>query len=511
MTTSAKDQSLSANVDCMNFSASIPHQLRRIAATTCVLAVAAVGAVACSNAGSGESAGANLSQAEKTQLKTQTVENDKTGVATAGVFFPGAKKAIVVAGDAAKPGAVAPEQFELAKQAAEKARLPVFVNPKPETLESLDEIYPVGQVNLPEGSGTKLHDEITTDTVKDLPEDTKPDTGELLAFVPKTASAASKLNAAAAGVEVLATPGEDALATSQSLKALKDDRKIVAIGQGFGDLEAARETAKKLKAELPGGGATLIPGRRIVALYGHPSGPALGALGEQDPKASVARAQKDVKAYQPYSPEPVIPGFEIIATVASEFPGDDGDFSNEATVDELKPYVDAVTEAGGYAVIDLQPGTARFVDQAKRYEELLKRPNVGLALDPEWKLSPGMKPAQEVGHTDAAEINEVVTWLADLTAKENLPQKALVLHQFQAQMIRDREKVDTSRKEIQIVLHADGHGKPDEKMQTWDMLLKDLPKGFEMAWKNFLDEDTPLFTPEHTMGVSPRPWFVSFQ
>mgnify|MGYP006981339232 FL=1 len=32
-----------------------------------------------------------------------------------------------------------------------------------------------------------------------------------------------------------------------------------------------------------------------------------------------------------------------------------------------------------------------------------------------------------------------------------------------------------------------------------------------MAWKNFYDEDTPTFTPEETMAVDPKPWFVSYQ
>src|SRR5699024_7172766 len=93
---------------------------------------------------------------------------------------------------------------------------------------------------------------------------------------------------------------------------------------------------------------------------------------------------------------PVIPAFEIIATVASDSPGDDGDYSNESQPDELRPYVDAITEAGGYAFLDLQPGRARLIDQAKMYEDLLKQPNVGLALDPEWKIGPDEVPMTNV-------------------------------------------------------------------------------------------------------------------
>ena len=61
------------------------------------------------------------------------------------------------------------------------------------------------------------------------------------------------------------------------------------------------------------------------------------------------------------------------------------------------------------------------------------------------------------------------------------------------------------------MLHADGHGPPEEKFATWDMVRNDLSDGWYMAWKNFIDEDTPTFTPEQTYEINPRPWFVSYQ
>ena len=41
----------------------------------------------------------------------------------------------------------------------------------------------------------------------------------------------------------------------------------------------------------------------------------------------------------------------------------------------------------------------------------------------------------------------MVTWLADLTRNNALPQKLLVLHQFQVRMITGRERLDASREE----------------------------------------------------------------
>lgn len=295
--------------------------------------------------------------------------------------------------------------------------------------------------------------------------------------------------------------------------AVRDAQTVFALGPGWGTEDALQERIEQAVTvpELPGGGQLMFPGRRFVAAYGSPVTPVLGILGEQGPEESVARVQTLVEQYQPFSPEPVVPAFEIIGTVASGGPGDDGNFTNEWPVEEFEPLVDAIAEAGGYAVIDLQPGMADMVEQAEIFEDLLKRPGVGLALDPEWKLQPGQQPGAQIGAVDAEEINRVIDWLADLTRDSGGPQKLLILHQFSTAMITNRDQIDTSRPELAIALHADGHGTPDLKLETWDILREGLSPDIWMAWKNFYDEDTPTFTPEQTMAVEPRPWFVSYQ
>jgi len=64
--------------------------------------------------------------------------------------------------------------------------------------------------------------------------------------------------------------------------------------------------------------------------------------------------------------------------------------------------------------------------QAKAYTSLLRQPNVGLALDPEWALGPGQRPLQEIGSLPASKINEVFAWLSNLTAQAKLPQMNLI-------------------------------------------------------------------------------------
>ncbi|MFD6857749.1 hypothetical protein ACFWCF_10460 [Rhodococcus sp. NPDC060090] len=265
------------------------------------------------------------------------------------------------------------------------------------------------------------------------------------------------------------------------------------------------------RSELFGGGRNLFPDRRFVALYGHPSGPALGAFGEQDTAGAIARVRDLAAQYQPFSAEPVLPAFEIIASIASADSGTDGRFSRVTSPEQLRPVIDEAEAAGVYVVLDLQPGHTHFLEQARIYEEFLARPNVGLALDPEWRLAPGQQHMVQIGSVDSAEINEVVAYLADLVQRHDLPQKMLVLHQFRSSMITGREFVDAGRPEVSVVLHADGHGTPAQKFDTWGALQSGLPPQIHMAWKNFYDEDLPTFTPEQTMAIEPKPVFVSFQ
>lgn len=354
-------------------------------------------------------------------------------------------------------------------------------------------------------------------TIAELPEMSGHGDPDAVVLAGPDAPLGAIATARAVGHEVLWLPAGDPRATDASVSAVRDGRSVIALGASFGDaghLAKLTELAADEEVEelgLAGGGQLLLPGRRMVAVYGHPGVPAMGVMGEETPAEAVKDAKTRAKAFAEHVEEPVVPMFEIIASVAQPVPGEDGTFSVPAPVSELEPYVDAITEAGGYAVLDLQPGNARFLDQAKFYEELLARPNVGLALDAEWKMEPGQVPATEVGHVEAEEVNEVADWLASFTRERGLPQKMLMLHQFQLQMIRDREEVRTDHPELALVLHADGHGTPGQKFDTWNVMKQDLQPEFFLAWKNFIDEDQPMFDPAQTAAIEPTPWVVTYQ
>jgi len=249
----------------------------------------------------------------------------------------------------------------------------------------------------------------------------------------------------------------------------------------------------------------------MVALYGHPGNTSLGVLGEQPVDAAIVRAEQVASAYSSLVSEPVIPAFDLIATVASGSAGSDGNYSNEAPVSVLRPWVDAARAAGVYVVLDLQPGRSDFLSQAKLYTDLLLQPNVGLALDPEWRLKPNQFHLQQIGSVGVDEVNATGAWLAELTRSHNLPQKVFIVHQFRLDMIQGRANLQATYDQLRVVIHADGFGTPGEKYSTWSTLHIDPPANVLWGWKNFYDEDKPTFTPAQTMAVQPTPVFVSYQ
>ncbi|HVH21972.1 MAG TPA: hypothetical protein VNA11_05915 [Pseudonocardia sp.] len=330
---------------------------------------------------------------------------------------------------------------------------------------------------------------------------------------------AAAATARASGARTIEVPGGDPRRDPTRIPAdvARTDRsstRLLALGSEFGSRELLdrRLAVAATGTQLPGGGQLAFPGRRIVALYGHPGAPALGVLGEQGPVASVARAGALAAEYREIVDEPVVPAFEIITSVADTVPGPDGDYSAEASVEELQPWVDAAGAAGLYVMLDLQPGRTDFLTQARRYAPLLARPHVGLALDPEWRLRPGQRHGEQIGSVAVEEINAVAGWLAELTRDHALPQKLLMIHQFRTAMIIGRDRLDTSHDELAVLVHADGFGPPGDKIKTWDLLHQLAPDGIHWGWKNFYDEDRPMFTPAETIRIRPvAPVFVSYQ
>lgn len=323
----------------------------------------------------------------------------------------------------------------------------------------------------------------------------------------------------ALGVAVVAIDGGDILANPDVGRALGGGSSSAL--RFVGDVSEASTwelNALTRGDELPGGGFYILPDnlhRRYFAYYGHPETSAMGALGQQDgPAATLARMQPQMQAYGADGAQ-VIPTFEIIASVASAGPGEDGNYSFKWPTTTLRPWVDFAAENETYVLLDLQPGRSDFLTQAIFYEELLLEPHVGLGLDPEWRLKPDQVHLEQIGTVDASEVNQVIDWLADLVRDNGLPQKMLLLQQFRLDMITNRDDLE-ERPEIQLVIQMDGEGQEGgeaAKDATWNRITAGTEdKHWRWGWKNFFERDFPAPPPpENVLSKDPVPVFVSYQ
>jgi len=343
-----------------------------------------------------------------------------------------------------------------------------------------------------------------------------PRTGGTLWIVDPADPARALLAAAAAAARgeaaLLVDPSDavEVLRHADALRAAAPERLLL-VGDGTGGAAVAWHLDVALHVDpLPWGGWLPLDGTRIVAVYGSPGAPTLGVLGQQDLDATFDRVRA---LAAPYAVDGlrVVPGLDMIATVATAVAGPRDDYSRRVPISTLRPYVDRAREEGAAVFIDLQPGRTDFLTQAKEYEELLLEPHVFLALDPEWRLRPDQVHLRQIGSVEAAEVQAVADWLAELVRRERLPQKVLMLHQFLLTMLPDRDTVVVPP-ELVGVVHVDGQGPVATKQRTFRIMAEESHPQWRWGWKQFLRIDTPrVMDPADVIARDPVPVVITYQ
>ncbi|HZI91379.1 MAG TPA: hypothetical protein VFD31_07110 [Thermoleophilaceae bacterium] len=279
----------------------------------------------------------------------------------------------------------------------------------------------------------------------------------------------------------------------------------VAVGAGEGDGEDSRPDADR-PAELPGGGRRLFPDRRVVAFYGAPQDEGLGTLGIGTPAAAAKRLAKQARPYATRE-RPVLPAFELLAVVAAAAPGDDGVYRMRQGDDVIRRYLRAARRSNSMLLLDIQPGRADFLTEAKALERWLREPDVGLALDPEWRMDAGEVPGETIGEVDATEVNAVSIWLSGIVRDDDLPEKLLLVHRFTEGMI-ERPEILERPANVAVTLNVDGFGTKAQKLSKYRALV---PRGYHAGFKLFYREDTGLMSPREVNAVRPQPDVVVYE
>jgi hypothetical protein len=260
--------------------------------------------------------------------------------------------------------------------------------------------------------------------------------------------------------------------------------------------------------QLPRGGRVVLPDYRVVALYGAPGSDQLGELGIGTPSQAAAKLVAQAAPYQRAN-RPVMPAFELIATLVTAAPGDDRRYRTRQSDAVIERYLTAARRAKALLILDVQPGRARFMDEVRAYRRYLEQPDVGLALDPEWSRRPGQVPGQVIGSTDAPVVNQVSAYLAKLVAAGDLPQKLLIVHQFTSGMIRHKPAL-AQRAGVALVINVDGFGDRANKISKYRLFARAGSPWFN-GFKLFYHEDLHLLAPRMVLALRPRPNVVIYE
>jgi hypothetical protein len=270
----------------------------------------------------------------------------------------------------------------------------------------------------------------------------------------------------------------------------------------------AGEEASSKPPELPRGGRSIFPEYRVVAFYGAPQARELGTLGIGSPQQAARRLSRQARAYS-RPDRPVLPAFELIATIVHSDPGDDGDHSARQEARTIERYLRAARRNRMLLILDIQPGYAPFMDEVRALRRFLKEPDVSIALDPEWSLRRPALPGQEIGSTNAATINEVAAYMSQIVRAHRLPEKLLVVHRFTDEMIQN-EAALKRYPGVALTVNVDGFGDRPNKVSKYRSFTRgrrDRHHGFKL----FYGEDTNLMPPQRVLRLRPPPELVVYE
>lgn len=268
------------------------------------------------------------------------------------------------------------------------------------------------------------------------------------------------------------------------------------------------------EAPYPHGGA-ILPFKRILSYYGNFFSRQMGILGEYEPDEVLRRLAATQALWEAADPDtPVQPAIEYIAMVAQADAGRDGMYRAMMPAAEIEKAHDLAKKAKAILILDLQIGLSTIEQELPKFKTYMMRPDVHLALDPEFSMKTGDRPGTVIGTHSAADINYVINYLSDIVKENKLPPKVLLVHRFTQNMVTGYANI-TPTPEVQVIMVMDGWGPKDLKRATYSHVIVPEPvqfAGIKIFYKNDLKPpSTGIFTPAEVLELTPKPIFVQYQ
>ncbi|MGI5950415.1 MAG: hypothetical protein ACOX61_01005 [Brooklawnia sp.] len=264
--------------------------------------------------------------------------------------------------------------------------------------------------------------------------------------------------------------------------------------------------------ELPGGGFVLLPTYRLCGFVGHPHAPGQGRLGIGDIQERMVELHEQCAPYA--GGRVIMPVMELIAVTVMPSPGADGMSRARTDSQIIEDWLSVAREHDAMLLLNIQPGHSSFLAELQALEQYLVEPDVGVALDPEWAMSPGQVPMQSFGSTSGEELDEVARYLSGLVIEHDLPEKVMLYHILHPEIISNEAALQ-AHPGIVLVKSVDGIGAPADKVGTYNRVATAVPPHVFMGFKLFYEEDVQtsgiLMTPEEVMGITPVPDYVLYE
>jgi hypothetical protein len=263
---------------------------------------------------------------------------------------------------------------------------------------------------------------------------------------------------------------------------------------------------------LPG---SILPAKRIVAFYGNPLSKRMGVLGELATPEMLAKLDREVAAWNAADPaHPVQPALHLIAVVAQSTPGVAGKYRMRMDSALIEKVYGWAKSKNAILFLDVQVGQGTLQEELPRLVPFLSRPDVHLAIDPEFSMKHNDVPGTRIGTFNAEDVNYASGLLRDLVTQLHLPPKILIVHRFTRDMLTGYKRIALDPR-VQIVINMDGWGPPALKRESYRAYVYSYPveyTGFKLFYHNDTKKKgSTLMTPADVLALNPKPIYIQYQ
>jgi hypothetical protein len=262
---------------------------------------------------------------------------------------------------------------------------------------------------------------------------------------------------------------------------------------------------------LPG---SILPAKRILAFYGNPLVKGMGILGALPTDDMLAKLDREVQAWTAAdSTHPVQPALQLITVVAQGSAGPSGKYRMRMDSALIEKVYGWAQQAHALLFLDIQVGQGTLQEELPRLASFLERPDVHLAIDPEFSMKHGEVPGTVIGTFSAADVNYASAFLQQLVSEDSLPPKVLVIHRFRKPMLTGYKDIVLDPR-VQIVIDMDGWGTPAQKRDSYRAFVYKYPveyTGFKLFYKNDTRHHGHVMTPAEVLALFPKPLYIQYQ